>query len=46
MKLQNVKAVFDAAIKVVIKPPLKQKQKKRKPKPGCKMYMFSLSSLF
>ncbi|KAJ8452406.1 hypothetical protein Cgig2_006211 [Carnegiea gigantea] len=38
---QNVKAVFDAAIKVVIKPPQKQKQKKKKPKPGCKMNIFS-----
>ncbi|KAG7021470.1 Rac-like GTP-binding protein 3, partial [Cucurbita argyrosperma subsp. argyrosperma] len=31
---QNVKAVFDAAIKVVIKPPQKQKEK-RKPHRGC-----------
>ncbi|KAK6261146.1 hypothetical protein QUC31_006962 [Theobroma cacao] len=31
---QNVKAVFDAAIKVVIKPPQKQKEKK-KPSRGC-----------
>lgn len=34
MILQNVKAVFDAAIKVVIKPPQKQKEKK-KPRQGC-----------
>jgi Ras-related C3 botulinum toxin substrate 1 len=35
--LQNVKAVFDAAIKVVIKPAVKQKEKKKKQKPrsGC-----------
>jgi Ras-related C3 botulinum toxin substrate 1 len=34
---QNVKAVFDAAIKVVIKPAVKQKEKKKKQKPrsGC-----------
>ncbi|KAH9720087.1 Rac-like GTP-binding protein 3 [Citrus sinensis] len=31
---QNVKAVFDAAIKVVIKPPQKQKEKKKKQR-GC-----------
>lgn len=31
---QNVKAVFDAAIRVVIKPPQKQKEKK-KPRKGC-----------
>ncbi|XP_010254428.1 PREDICTED: rac-like GTP-binding protein 3 isoform X1 [Nelumbo nucifera] len=34
---QNVKAVFDAAIKVVIKPPQKQKEKKRKPQQGCSL---------
>lgn len=32
--LQNVKAVFDAAIKVVLQPP-KQKKKKRKAHKGC-----------
>uniref|UniRef100_A0A7N0RAU4 Uncharacterized protein n=1 Tax=Kalanchoe fedtschenkoi TaxID=63787 RepID=A0A7N0RAU4_KALFE len=33
---QNVKAVFDAAIKVVIKPPPKQKEKvNKKPQGGC-----------
>ncbi|KAL6183227.1 hypothetical protein ACLB2K_044638 [Fragaria x ananassa] len=32
---QNVKAVFDAAIRVVIKPPQKQKEKKKKPRRGC-----------
>ncbi|XP_031480604.1 rac-like GTP-binding protein 7 isoform X1 [Nymphaea colorata] len=31
---QNVKAVFDAAIKVVIQPP-KQKEKSKKPRHGC-----------
>ncbi|BAT76120.1 hypothetical protein LR48_Vigan01g239100 [Vigna angularis] len=31
---QNVKSVFDAAIKVVIKPPQKQ-EKKKKPRRGC-----------
>ncbi|CAJ1943925.1 unnamed protein product [Sphenostylis stenocarpa] len=31
---QNVKSVFDAAIKVVIKPPHKQ-EKKKKPRRGC-----------
>lgn len=35
MPLQNVKAVFDAAIKVVIKPPQKLKEKKKKPQRGC-----------
>ncbi|MBA0806547.1 hypothetical protein Gohar_005998, partial [Gossypium harknessii] len=34
---QNVKAVFDDAIKVVIKPPQKQKEKKKKPSRGCLM---------
>ncbi|GMN45834.1 hypothetical protein TIFTF001_015033 [Ficus carica] len=34
---QNVKAVFDAAIKVVIKPPQKQKEKKKKQRRGCLM---------
>lgn len=32
---QNVKGVFDAAIKVVIRPPSKQKEKKKKPPSGC-----------
>lgn len=33
---QNVKAVFDAAIKVVIQPPSKQRdKKKKKPQKGC-----------
>uniref|UniRef100_A0A803P8X8 Uncharacterized protein n=1 Tax=Cannabis sativa TaxID=3483 RepID=A0A803P8X8_CANSA len=32
---QNVKAVFDAAIRVVIKPPQKQKEKKKKQRRGC-----------
>ncbi|KAF7100438.1 hypothetical protein CFC21_101954, partial [Triticum aestivum] len=33
---QNVKAVFDAAIKVVIKPPTKQRErKKKKARQGC-----------
>ncbi|GLT72727.1 hypothetical protein SLA2020_446350 [Shorea laevis] len=32
---QNVKAVFDAAIKVVIRPVQKQKEKKKKPRRGC-----------
>ncbi|EOY20640.1 RHO-related protein from plants 10 isoform 1 [Theobroma cacao] len=36
---QNVKAVFDAAIKVVIKPPQKQKEKK-KPSRGCLINVF------
>lgn len=35
MQLQNVKAVFDAAIRVVIKPPQKQKEKKQKARQGC-----------
>ncbi|XP_038679088.1 rac-like GTP-binding protein 3 isoform X2 [Tripterygium wilfordii] len=38
---QNVKAVFDAAIKVVIKPPQKQKEKKKQPRRGCTLNMFS-----
>ncbi|KHG14640.1 Rac-like GTP-binding protein 3 [Gossypium arboreum] len=37
---QNVKAVFDAAIKVVIKPPQKQKEKKKKPSRGCLINVF------
>uniref|UniRef100_A0A0E0L9R4 Uncharacterized protein n=1 Tax=Oryza punctata TaxID=4537 RepID=A0A0E0L9R4_ORYPU len=37
---QNVKAVFDAAIKVVIKPPTKQRdRKKKKARRGCKGVM-------
>ncbi|KAJ1439024.1 Small GTPase superfamily [Sesbania bispinosa] len=32
---QNVKSVFDAAIKVVIKPPQKQQEKKKKQRRGC-----------
>lgn len=36
MNMQNVKAVFDAAIRVVIRPPLLPKQKeKKKPQSGC-----------
>lgn len=34
LSLQNVKAVFDAAIKVVLQPP-KQKKKKRKSQKAC-----------
>lgn len=34
MQLQNVKAVFDAAIKVVLQPP-KQKKKKKKSHRAC-----------
>lgn len=37
VQLQNVKAVFDSAIKVVIKPPQKQKEKKKKPRRGFTM---------
>lgn len=33
--LQNVKAVFDAAIKVVLQPPKQKKKKKRKGQKGC-----------
>lgn len=32
---QNVKAVFDAAIKVVLQPPKQKKKKKRKAQKGC-----------
>ncbi|KAF3786117.1 Rac-like GTP-binding protein [Nymphaea thermarum] len=32
---QNVKAVFDAAIKVVLQPPKQKKKKKRKSQKGC-----------
>ncbi|CAN1802762.1 Rac-like GTP-binding protein ARAC3 [Linum perenne] len=32
---QNVKAVFDAAIKVVLQPPKQKKRKKRKSQKGC-----------
>ena len=35
MQLQNVKAGFDAAIRVVIKPPQKQTDKKKKAHWGC-----------
>ncbi|KAK9278387.1 hypothetical protein L1049_027952 [Liquidambar formosana] len=42
---QNVKAVFDAAIKVVIKPPQKQKEKKKKPRRGCLSNAFRGRSL-
>ena len=42
--LQNVKAVFDAAIKVVIKPLQKQKEK-RKPHRGCLLLVLSSFSL-
>ncbi|KAL5987612.1 Ras-related C3 botulinum toxin substrate 3 [Asimina triloba] len=38
---QNVKAVFDAAIKVVIQPPSKQKEKKKKPRRGCSLMSVS-----
>ncbi|GAY38913.1 hypothetical protein CUMW_040350 [Citrus unshiu] len=38
-RLPNVKAVFDAAIKVVIKPPQKQKEKKKKQR-GCLLNVF------
>ncbi|KAK8521481.1 hypothetical protein V6N13_077581 [Hibiscus sabdariffa] len=43
---QNVKAVFDAAIKVVIKPPQKQKEKKKKPSRGCLMSVPRLDHIF
>ncbi|KAB5524941.1 hypothetical protein DKX38_022690 [Salix brachista] len=39
----NVKAVFDAAIKVVIKPAQKQKERKKKPRRGCLFQMFLLT---
>jgi Ras-related C3 botulinum toxin substrate 1 len=32
--MQNIKAVFDAAIKVVLQPP-KQRRRKRKARKGC-----------
>ncbi|PNY09197.1 ROP small G protein [Trifolium pratense] len=32
---QNVKGVFDAAIRMVIKPPQKQHEKRKKPRQGC-----------
>ncbi|KAL2936071.1 Rac-like GTP-binding protein 3 [Bienertia sinuspersici] len=41
---QNVKAVFDAAIKCVIKPPQKQKEKKKKPRRGCTMNLHGIRS--
>ncbi|OIW17718.1 hypothetical protein TanjilG_29068 [Lupinus angustifolius] len=41
---QNVKSVFDAAIKVVIKPPPKQQEKKKKPRRGC-LFTYSLDQL-
>lgn len=33
--LQNVKAVFDAAIKVVLQPPKQKKRRKRKGQKAC-----------
>ncbi|XP_038984048.1 rac-like GTP-binding protein 5 isoform X1 [Phoenix dactylifera] len=39
---QNVKAVFDAATKIVIRPPQKQKEKKKKPQHGCSLLLKSL----
>ncbi|KAF4390929.1 hypothetical protein G4B88_030607 [Cannabis sativa] len=42
MNFQNVKAVFDAAIRVVIKPPQKQKEKKKKQRRGCLMYKYTM----
>jgi Ras-related C3 botulinum toxin substrate 1 len=33
--MQNVKAVFDAAIKVVLQPPKQKKKKKRKAQKAC-----------
>jgi hypothetical protein len=45
MLLQNVKAVFDAAIKVVIKPAQKQKERKKKPRRGCLLSVPSFSAL-
>ncbi|KAF9667834.1 hypothetical protein SADUNF_Sadunf15G0064500 [Salix dunnii] len=39
---QNVKAVFDAAIKVVIKPAQKQKDRKKKPRRGCLLSVLSI----
>jgi hypothetical protein len=35
IQLQNVKGVFDAAIRMVIKPPQKQHEKRKKPRQGC-----------
>ena len=35
MHLQNVKQIFDAAIRMVIKPPQKQHEKKKKQPRGC-----------
>jgi hypothetical protein len=40
-----VKAVFDAAIKVVIKPPQKQKEKKKKPRRGCLLLVLSFLTI-
>jgi len=45
LQLQNVKAVFDAAIKVVIKPPQKQKEKKKKPRRGCLLLVLSFLTI-
>ncbi|PKI33251.1 hypothetical protein CRG98_046355 [Punica granatum] len=42
---QNVKAVFDAAIKVVIKPPQREKERKKKPRRGCLLNVFCGRSL-
>ncbi|XP_054805968.1 uncharacterized protein LOC129308687 [Prosopis cineraria] len=38
---ENVKSVFEAAIKVVIEPPQKQHEKKRKPRRGCLLFVHS-----
>ncbi|MQL69066.1 hypothetical protein Taro_001334, partial [Colocasia esculenta] len=42
---QNIKAVFDAAIKVVINPPSKRKEKKKKPKHGCSILKNTITSI-
>lgn len=40
MWIQNVKAVFDAAIKVVLQPPKNKKKKKRKAQKACSILWF------
>lgn len=37
INMQNIKAVFDAAIKVVVNPPSKRKEKKKKQRHGCSL---------
>ncbi|KAL5986053.1 hypothetical protein ACLOJK_028043 [Asimina triloba] len=43
---QNVKAVFDAAIKVVLQPPKQKKKKKRKAQRTCSIFLAEMGAVF